>query len=62
VGFVVDVVGLGQVFLPVLRFSPVSIIPPLLHAHVFDFHQRHIISVAGTDVNQTLLVLTLLVL
>ena len=61
-GFVVDVVGLGQVFLPVLRFSPVSIIPTLLHAHVFAFHQRHIISVAGTDVNQTLLVLTLLVL
>jgi hypothetical protein len=32
-GFVVDKVALGQVFLRVLRFSPVSIIPPLLHIH-----------------------------
>jgi hypothetical protein len=28
VGFVVDKVALGQVFLQVLRFSPVNIIPP----------------------------------
>jgi hypothetical protein len=28
VGFVVEKVALGQVFLRVLRFSPVSIIPP----------------------------------
>jgi hypothetical protein len=28
VGFVVDKVALGQVFLRVLRFSPVNIIPP----------------------------------
>jgi hypothetical protein len=28
VGFVVDKVALGQVFLQVLRFSPVTIIPP----------------------------------
>ena len=32
-GFVVDKVALGQVFLPVLRFSPLSIIPPMLHTH-----------------------------
>jgi hypothetical protein len=31
VGFVVDKVALGQVFLRVLRFSPVSFIPPVLH-------------------------------
>jgi hypothetical protein len=32
VGFVVDKVALGQVFPPqVLRFSPVSFIPPVLH-------------------------------
>jgi hypothetical protein len=31
VGFVVDKVALGQVFLPVLRFSPVNFIPPVLH-------------------------------
>ena len=28
-----DKVALGQVFLHVLRFSPVSIIPPVLHIH-----------------------------
>jgi hypothetical protein len=31
VGFVVDKVTLGQVFLQVLRFSPVNFIPPVLH-------------------------------
>jgi hypothetical protein len=31
VGFVVDKVALGQIVLLVLRFSPVNIIPPLLH-------------------------------
>jgi hypothetical protein len=31
VGFVVDKVALGQVFLRVLRFSPVNFIPPVLH-------------------------------
>jgi hypothetical protein len=31
VGFVVDKVALGQVFPRVLRCSPVSLIPPVLH-------------------------------
>jgi hypothetical protein len=31
VGFVVDKVALGQVFLQVLRFSPINFIPPVLH-------------------------------
>ena len=31
---------LHNVFLPVLEFSPVSIIPPLLHTHPFIYHQR----------------------
>jgi hypothetical protein len=31
VGFVVDKVALRQVFLRVLRFSPVNLIPPVLH-------------------------------
>jgi hypothetical protein len=31
VGFVVDKMALGQVFLRVLRFSPVNFIPPVLH-------------------------------
>jgi hypothetical protein len=30
-GFVVDKVALGQVFLQVLQFSPVKFIPPVLH-------------------------------
>ena len=29
--FVVDKIALGQVFFQVLRFYPVSIIPPLVH-------------------------------
>jgi hypothetical protein len=32
-GFVGDKTVLGQIFLRVLRFSPVNIIPPLLHIH-----------------------------
>jgi hypothetical protein len=41
--FVVDRVTPGQVFLPVLQFSPVSIIPPTLHTHSFIYHRRCII-------------------
>jgi hypothetical protein len=33
VGFMVDNMAIGQVFLPVLQFSPVSIIPPMFHTH-----------------------------
>jgi hypothetical protein len=36
VGFVVDKVTLGQVFLRVLRFSPVNFIPPVLHYYERD--------------------------
>jgi hypothetical protein len=35
VGFVVDKVALGQVFLCILWFSPESIIPLLLHIHSY---------------------------
>jgi len=31
---------LYNVFIPVLQFSPVSIIPPLLHTHSFIYHPR----------------------
>jgi len=34
VRFVVDKVALGQVFLRVLRYSPVSIILPIFHIHL----------------------------
>ena len=40
VTFVVDEVPRWQNFLPVLQFSPVSIIPPLLHTHSFIYHPR----------------------
>ena len=36
-------VTLGQLFLPVLQFSPVSIIPPLLHTHSSIYHPHYII-------------------
>jgi hypothetical protein len=39
VGFVVDKVALGQVFLRVLRFSPANIIPPLPHIHLSPPHE-----------------------
>jgi hypothetical protein len=39
VGFVVDKVALGQVYLRVLRFSPANIIPPLLHIHLSPPHE-----------------------
>jgi len=34
VRFVMERVALGQVFIPVLLFSPVSINPPVLHNHL----------------------------
>jgi hypothetical protein len=34
-GFVVDKVALGQVFLRVIRFSPVNIIPPSLSMFIY---------------------------
>jgi hypothetical protein len=40
VGFVVDKVALGQLFLRVLRFSPANIIPPLLHIHLSPPHEK----------------------
>ena len=33
---------LYNISLPVLQFSPVSIIPPMLHTHSFTFHPRYI--------------------
>ena len=40
VGFVVEIVVVGQTFVRVLRFSCVSIIPPLLNTHSFIYHRR----------------------
>ena len=33
VRFMVDILAMGQIFFQVLQFSPVSIIPPMLHTH-----------------------------
>jgi hypothetical protein len=45
VGFVVDNVALGQVFPRVLRFSPVNIIPPVLH--YLEERKKRIIFITG---------------
>jgi len=42
VTFVVDEVPRRKNFLPVLQFSPVSIIPPLFHTHSFIYHPHYI--------------------
>jgi len=38
VGFVVDRVALRQVFLQVLRFPTIIVIPPVLHIHLFIYN------------------------
>jgi len=38
VGFVVDRVAMRQVFLQVLWFTTIIIIPPVLHIHLFIYH------------------------
>jgi hypothetical protein len=43
VGFVVNEVALGSVFLPTLWF-PLSVIPQVFHAHIFLCHRRYVIS------------------
>ena len=40
VGFMVNKFTLGQAVLPLLQFSTVSIIPPMLHTHSFIYHPR----------------------
>jgi hypothetical protein len=43
VEFVVDNVDVGQAFLLVLQFLPLSFIPPMLHTYSFICHQCYII-------------------
>jgi hypothetical protein len=52
VRFVVDELTLRQVFLPVLWFSPVSIIPPVLHTHSLIYHCCYTISATDSAVKQ----------
>ena len=44
VRFVVENMALGQDFLPVLQFSPVSTIPPILHTHSCTIDATHNLS------------------
>jgi len=43
VGFVVDKVALGQVFMGVMQILPICVIPPMLHTHSVVYHQCCII-------------------
>jgi hypothetical protein len=45
-------IALGQVFLQVIWFSPVSIIPPMLHTHPFIYHRRCLILAVDRAVKQ----------
>ena len=40
VGFVVDKVAVGMVFLPVLQISPFSVIPQMLYTYSSIYHRR----------------------
>jgi hypothetical protein len=51
VGFMVDNVALGQVFLSVLLFSSVSVIPPMLHTHSFIYCRRCVTLAIDSVVN-----------
>jgi len=51
---VVAGMALGQGFLPVLRLSPVGILPPVLHTHSFIDPWRYIISALRTSLSNTL--------
>jgi hypothetical protein len=50
--FIVDKVTLGQYFLRVLLFPPMSIIPPMLHVHSSIYHELHIISGFRRDADE----------
>ena len=52
-GCVVDKVTMGQVFLPVIRFSPVSIISPL-HTHSSIHHQHYVCQLSTVSLDNTL--------
>ena len=52
VGFFMDRYNLDRFFLPVLQFSPVSIIPPLLHTHSLIYYGRYIASAINSSIKQ----------
>jgi len=48
VGFVVNKVAVEQVFMQVLWFSPVNIIPPMMHTLSFIYYQHCILSLVDS--------------
>lgn len=54
VGFVVEEVALGKVFLRVLQILPACVILPMLHTHSVVYHQCCIIFCSRVSLNDTL--------
>jgi hypothetical protein len=50
-GFVMDIVLLGRVFLQVLQIPPISTIPPMFHTHTSTYNQHYVILIRGSIVN-----------
>jgi len=48
VSFAVDKMALGQLFLRVVRFSPVSVIPDMFSTHSFKHRRRYVILAADS--------------
>ena len=57
-GLVVDKVTLGQVLIPALRCSPVTVIPRMFHTRSSTFHRRHVMMSNGMDVKKRALGVT----
>ena len=53
VGCVVDKVTMGQAFLPVIQFSPVSVISSL-HTHSLIHHQHYVSQLSTASLDNTL--------
>ena len=61
VGFVVDKLALGQGYVRVIRFSPVSSIPLVHDSHSFVYKRRYTISAADSVVKTRIIISVLLV-
>jgi hypothetical protein len=54
VGYVAELLAMGQASLRVLRFAPVSIIPPTNHMHSFIYHRHNTVTAIDSVVNRQL--------
>ena len=52
-GFVVDNMAVWSTSHQVLQFSPVSVIPPMLHSHSFLYHWCYIIIAVDSNIKQS---------